>query len=887
MSSFTFHKIHKALSRLSFANTRVGYRSVRIWLVISLLGIAVNLDAQTREIDSLRTVANGLQGEKKIDALNAMNLRLLLFDIDLASTSLQATSALATKLQYEKGLIEAAIYLGMIESFTSGRSSLLQLRKGANEANRLGLDALEGLALQHIGLVYRSLGIYDSAKLEYDAAYRVLSDSLNPWHLSSLLNDIGRFHSATFNTREELHYFQRAWNIARLLPDKQLQVDILTNLSSYYSRQYDFASADEYMRRAEELLPQIPNGWEVSNFNALKANIYILQGDAPEALKWFNKAKAFYEDTKEVTYASLLIRIGYLLEQMGAYDVSLQNHFEALEIARQGGFLQEEARAHLGIAWNYYLLGMIPEATEAINIALEISRKHKFAGEEARVGNLKGLILLAKGKYDDALATFEVAFAQHNRVGDKLNAARTITEIGETYEAMGEFQRAIDYGMQSLKIQESLFDKIGLAWTNLNLGSAHAKSGRYNYAFTFLDNAEHLARQTKNGLVLIRIFEVRRTILLSQEKFREAIRYSLLYEQLKDSVASASASNRISTLQRMYELDRQRELEIDLLTKNQEAQRDRIAIQQAQISQQRLVIVAVSVVLLLLVTLIFVVYRYSRKTKQMLHELQERNEEIQTQTEELKASNDLITDLNESLEAKVKERTLSLEQANQELDTFFYRSSHDFRRPLTTFMGLAEVAKVTVKDPIALDLFDKVKVTAVTLDHMLNKLRSISTVDMEQAAPQQLSVRALIENVLHRYNEEILHANVKVDLRIQTTAEIHTYPLLLTIIVENLIENAIRFRNTSNPEVLIDVQSRDEGVQLSVADNGIGIEDLYADRVWGMFFRGSEQSKGNGLGLYLVKRAAGRMNGKVTLTSIHHKGTTVTLWFPLQPSRPS
>jgi len=48
-----------------------------------------------------------------------------------------------------------------------------------------------------------------------------------------------------------------------------------------------------------------------------------------------------------------------------------------------------------------------------------------------------------------------------------------------------------------------------------------------------------------------------------------------------------------------------------------------------------------------------------------------------------------------------------LKQAYKELDTFFYRASHDFRRPITTFMGLAGVAKITVKDPVSLDLFRK------------------------------------------------------------------------------------------------------------------------------------------------------------------------------------
>ncbi len=67
----------------------------------------------------------------------------------------------------------------------------------------------------------------------------------------------------------------------------------------------------------------------------------------------------------------------------------------------------------------------------------------------------------------------------------------------------------------------------------------------------------------------------------------------------------------------------------------------------------------------------------------------EQKEEIQSQSEELTESNQAIYDINQNLEQIIKERTAELVQAYKELDTFFYRASHDFRRPLTTFMGLA------------------------------------------------------------------------------------------------------------------------------------------------------------------------------------------------------
>src|SRR5690606_41634466 len=101
-------------------------------------------------------------------------------------------------------------------------------------------------------------------------------------------------------------------------------------------------------------------------------------------------------------------------------------------------------------------------------------------------------------------------------------------------------------------------------------------------------------------------------------------------------------------------------------------------------------------------------------------------EELQAKSEELQYAYETIARSNRELERKVNERTSALTEAYRELDTFFYRASHDFRRPLTTFLGLAELATTTLKDARAGELCDKVRETAINLDKMLFKLQSIS-----------------------------------------------------------------------------------------------------------------------------------------------------------------
>jgi signal transduction histidine kinase len=262
-------------------------------------------------------------------------------------------------------------------------------------------------------------------------------------------------------------------------------------------------------------------------------------------------------------------------------------------------------------------------------------------------------------------------------------------------------------------------------------------------------------------------------------------------------------------------------------------------------------------------------------------ELAEKTEELAAQSEELTKSNQLITSLNLKLEEKVRSRTKELEQAYKELDTFFYRSSHDFRRPLTTFMGLAEVAKITVADPNALDLFDKVNITAHALDRMLIKLLSISELTADQQAIKLINIRTYIEEAYAVYSQQILQHNILAEIHPGTYAEFHTCPTYIKNILENLVENSIVFRADRNPRIIVSAKQVGESMLITVEDNGIGMEAEYIHRATEMFFRGSERSHGNGLGLYIVKKSVEKLDGEVTFQSVPRSGTIVTVRIPV------
>ena len=104
------------------------------------------------------------------------------------------------------------------------------------------------------------------------------------------------------------------------------------------------------------------------------------------------------------------------------------------------------------------------------------------------------------------------------------------------------------------------------------------------------------------------------------------------------------------------------------------------------------------------------------------------------------------------------------------------------------------------------------------------------------------------------------------------------------IVLFNLISNAIQYRNVKQEVSFIKLCGIMEAnrLKLTIEDNGIGIESNHHSKVFNMFYRASETSKGSGLGLYIVKETMEKLGGNISLQSVPGKGTSFTLEMPVQ-----
>ena len=246
------------------------------------------------------------------------------------------------------------------------------------------------------------------------------------------------------------------------------------------------------------------------------------------------------------------------------------------------------------------------------------------------------------------------------------------------------------------------------------------------------------------------------------------------------------------------------------------------------------------------------------------------------QKNQLVRANSEVKKVNEHLEELVTKRTSQLQESNKELDTFLYKSSHDLRRPLTTIIGLANIARLTLKAE-ATDLFDKAAITANQMDKMLKKLIDVNEIHHpSHYSPIDFSTQ--VQNTVDEFQELIVNNNIDIKSTIQPGIIYNSYPELIEMIIKNLLENALWFssmhENNQLPNVGINVTQENGQVSINLQDNGPGIEQNIRDKIWDMFFVGHEQSKGNGLGLYITRKAVKALNGDIQFRS-QENGMTI------------
>src|SRR5690606_38345441 len=177
---------------------------------------------------------------------------------------------------------------------------------------------------------------------------------------------------------------------------------------------------------------------------------------------------------------------------------------------------------------------------------------------------------------------------------------------------------------------------------------------------------------------------------------------------------------------------------------------------------------------------------------------------------------------------------------------------HDLRGPIASLMGLYNAATIEIKDPKCLEYLEYINKTAQRMDQVLKALIGLSEIKDRPLNLGKVNLGSVVDSTLATLESK--HSLEGIQLSIDVPEiDLVTDSGLLTIIVKNLLENAIRYSRLSIKST-IKIKAKvlpDYSVQITIADNGSGMPEHIQDKVFNMFFKGNNLSPGSGLGLYM------------------------------------
>lgn len=233
-------------------------------------------------------------------------------------------------------------------------------------------------------------------------------------------------------------------------------------------------------------------------------------------------------------------------------------------------------------------------------------------------------------------------------------------------------------------------------------------------------------------------------------------------------------------------------------------------------------------------------------------------------------------------ETKLIRNHQELKKINEELDRFVYSASHDMRAPLSSLLGLINVAEKShssEEKAMCLNMMrERIGVMEGFLKEITDYSRNVRTAIKRKSVMVLEAVNASLTEL------DFLSERSKITIikHIDPELTMLTDETRFAVVLNNLISNAIKYYDPSKPQSFITIRAslHQDQFLLAVEDNGIGISHEHVNQIFNMFYRATTFGEGSGLGLYIVNETIQKLGGTISVQSEEGKGSTFTIQLP-------
>ncbi|MBC7615189.1 MAG: hybrid sensor histidine kinase/response regulator [Pedobacter sp.] len=227
----------------------------------------------------------------------------------------------------------------------------------------------------------------------------------------------------------------------------------------------------------------------------------------------------------------------------------------------------------------------------------------------------------------------------------------------------------------------------------------------------------------------------------------------------------------------------------------------------------------------------------------------------------------------------LRNKITELEKTNDELNRFIYSISHELRAPLVSVIGIVNLVKMENLYHSSGEYWSLVETCSNKLDYYIQKTLQYYKNNKTQSEESLIEFKPLATELIDLY--AYANRDTQFTINVNQTVPFKGDLFRIEVIMGNLISNAIKYQksNEVNKKVKIDIDVSNEFAEITITDNGVGILNEHLEKIFTQFFK-SKNHHGSGLGLFIVKEALNKINGRIAVNSSIDHGTTFKITLP-------
>ncbi len=674
------------------------------------------------------------------------------------------------------------------------------------------------------------------------------------------------------------------------------KVDVLNELTQMYGYsdpERSLAFAQQALILSEEI-----------NYGTGQAIALKGIGIAYHFMDDYNQALQHYKKSLEVSLSidyklgvsTAYYNIGCIYDYTGSYDEALEYFLKSMKLREEIDDKKGEAYALIAVGNIYRTHKNYDEALKFYNEGLAINRELNLINEIAYALYSIGTVYEFTGNDEGALKYFTESFELQKQINERYGMVTSLRIIGNIHERRSDLDTALAYYNKSLDIAKEIKNRRGIIESSIALGKLYNKQNSYTMAGNYLNQALEISKEIEAKDLIMDSYYWISELNNLMNNYEQAYHYFKLYTEIKDSIFNEENNNQILRMQTQFETEK-KEKENELL-KEKEARN------LETIKKQRITVISTSIGLLLVLTLVIIIYRSNIKSKKVNSLLFEKNQEINSQKEELTTTVENLEQTQNQLIHAAKMASLGQLTAGvaHELNNpinFIHGNISPLERDINELISILDKYDSEVERHKLHDQFRNVTALKEKLDYeylkteihklldgigegthrtsdIVKGLRNFSRIDEDQYI--KADIHEVIDSTLTVLKNK-LKDRIVVHKEYGELDLIECLPTKLGQVFMNIITNGTQAIKDEG-DIFIKTTQIEKIVRISIKDTGQGMSNEVIRHIFEPFYTTKDVGQGTGLGLSISFGIIERHNGDIDVISEIGKGTEFIIQLP-------